>query len=261
MIQIQYNLERDDFKCLICYETVTTPFLQCQYSHHFVCFNCCSKSKRNCPVCITSKLYHNKLMEKSIKDQMVPCPSEECPAMMFNWSIDELLHNCKYKKYKCDYCDDLISMESLDDHLINDCSVEWISSNLIHTNGSIELESYYIQKVDGYQFDLIDIKYSFVVMFFNYTLLFTRQDLTGWIVRVLNNFLKETNSIEITYSLPSLPSTNNNYHTSTVVTIQPEQSLENTVSLPEIPIETMLLEFKICNELNVADRFFAGYDE
>ena len=74
MIQINYNLERNDLNCLICYETVTTPLLQCPYSHHFVCYTCFTKSKRNCPVCITSKLYHNKLLEKSIKDQMVPCP-------------------------------------------------------------------------------------------------------------------------------------------------------------------------------------------
>lgn len=70
MIQITYNLERDSI-CSICYDTVYTPLIQCSNANHFVCIECITKCKRNCPQCGTSKVFHNKLLEKHIKDQMV----------------------------------------------------------------------------------------------------------------------------------------------------------------------------------------------
>ena len=89
MIQVTYNLEREDLICSICYDTVSTPLIQCQNANHFVCFGCIIKCNRNCPQCRTSKVFHNKQLEKHIKDQMVNCSNEACPKLLFDWAVQE----------------------------------------------------------------------------------------------------------------------------------------------------------------------------
>jgi hypothetical protein len=103
-IQVTYNLERDDLICSICYDTVSTS----------VCFSCIMKCKRSCPQCRTSKLFHNKQLEKHIKDQMVNCSYEGCQKMLFKWAVQEHIEMCSYK---CKFCDEFISMQSLNKHI------------------------------------------------------------------------------------------------------------------------------------------------
>src|SRR4051812_34388787 len=110
MIQVSYNLEREDLICSICHDTVYTPLIQCQNANHFVCFGCIAKCKRNCPQCRTSKVFHNKQLEKHIKDQMVNCCNEGCPSVLFDWALQEHLELCPYKQYKCTICDEQVSM-------------------------------------------------------------------------------------------------------------------------------------------------------
>jgi hypothetical protein len=91
MIQISYSLESEDLSCSICYDTVNTPY--------FVCIECIAKCKRTCPICITSKVFHNKLLEKHIKHQMVSCSNQDCPVMVFEWSQQDHLMKCPFKQF------------------------------------------------------------------------------------------------------------------------------------------------------------------
>ncbi len=42
----------------------TSLLIQCSTGNHFVCESCRVQMKRNCPVCRTSKLFHNQFLEK-----------------------------------------------------------------------------------------------------------------------------------------------------------------------------------------------------
>ena len=39
-IQVNYKLDEQQMKCPICYDTITTPLLQCLNAPHFVCLTC-----------------------------------------------------------------------------------------------------------------------------------------------------------------------------------------------------------------------------
>jgi hypothetical protein len=130
MIQITYNLEREDLICSICYDTVYTLLIQCINANHFVCKECITKLKRNCPQFRTSKVFHNKLLEKYINDQMVCCSNEGCPKMLFNWSIQDHLKVCPYQQYKCIFCDEFISMPFLNKHIKSTCTVNWMEQRM-----------------------------------------------------------------------------------------------------------------------------------
>ena len=137
MIQVNYNLERDDLIFSICYDTITTPLIQCQNANHFECFECIIKCKRNCPQCRTSKVFHNKQLEKLVKDQMVKCSNEGCPKMLFDWVIQEHLEVCPYQKYKCTFCDDEVSVQSLNKHFKTTCTVNWMEQTKNDHSGSL----------------------------------------------------------------------------------------------------------------------------
>ena len=255
MIQVTYNLERDDLICSICYDTVSTPLIQCQNANHFVCFGCIMKCKRSCPQCRTSKVFHNKQLEKHIKDQMVNCSYEGCQKMLFQWAVQEHIEMCPYKQYKCKFCDEFISMQSLNKHIKTTCTVNWMEQTKDDHSASLALAPYHTSSARGYYFELKEIKKSFVVLYFQYVLIFLRQD-SKWLVTVLNH-KKETKNIEITYWLPKI---SDKFDVFSTLQIQPTYSLDQVEQLPEIPIEAVDIEFEILTEDNDsdgADNFFA----
>jgi hypothetical protein len=103
---------------------------------------------------------------------------------------------------------------------------------------------------------LKEIKKSFVVLYYQYVLIFLRQD-SKWLVTVLNH-KKETKNIEVTYRLPK---TSDKYEVLSILQIQSAYSLEQVEQLPQIPIEAVDMEFEILTEDNDSDganNFFAS---
>lgn len=203
------------------------------------------KCKRNCPVCRTSKVFHNKQLEKHIKDQMVNCSNEGCPRMLFDWAIQEHLAMCPYNQYKCTFCDEFVSMQSLNKHIKSTCSVNWMEQTSNDHGGSALLAPYHTQSASGYFFDLKEIKQSFVVLYYSYVLIMERQD-SRWLLTVLNH-KKEIDSLQVKYSLPK---TSNMFEIHSSLVINPSYSLHQVEHLPEIPIDAVDMQLQIINKDN-----------
>jgi hypothetical protein len=122
--------------------------------------------------------------------------------------------------------------------------------------GSLALAPYYTQTSRGYSFELTEIKKSFVVLYYQFVLMFERQD-SRWLVTVLNH-KKETNKIIITYWMPKV---SDNFDIYSTIQIKPSYSLDQIEQYPEIPIEAIEMEFETHNRdddcSDMADNFFA----
>ncbi len=71
---------------------------------------CMLKYSRNCPMCKVSRVYHNVLLEKQLKNQMVKCGNEGCKRQLFQWSKDEHQSECPHTKTPCPCCGEEITM-------------------------------------------------------------------------------------------------------------------------------------------------------
>ncbi len=136
-------------------------------------------------------------------------------------------------------------MQSLNQHFKSICTVNWMEQTKTDHYGSLTLAPYYTSSAHGYYFELKEIEKSFVVLYYQYVLIFLRQD-SRWLVTVLNH-KKDTENIEITYRLPK---TSNKFDVLSTLQIQPEYSLDHVEQLPEIPIDAVYMEFEIQREDN-----------
>ena len=77
---------------------------------------------------------------------------------------------------KCTFCDEHVSMQSLNKHIKTTCTVNWMEQTRDDHSGSLALTPYHTQTTRGYSFELRDIKNSFVILYYQYVLMFERQD-------------------------------------------------------------------------------------
>ena len=89
-LTVNYELSQNDLQCCICLQDLTFPLIQCSTGNHFVCDICRKKTTRNCPVCRTSKLYHNEFLERHLQNQVTECKNKLCKLKMFEWTVDTL---------------------------------------------------------------------------------------------------------------------------------------------------------------------------
>jgi hypothetical protein len=99
-------------------------------------------------------------------------------------------------------------------------------------SASLSLASHHNQSSRGYYYDLNEIKKSFIVLYYQYVLLFERYD-SKWLITVLSQ-KKETNYILITYWLPKV---SEKFDIHSTIKIQPFDALEqpDTNKCLEIP--------------------------
>lgn len=105
-VDINFSLSKEDLSCCICYDDVPFPLIRCTNSLHFVCKKCYRKCHKNCPQCRTS---------------VINCDNEGCPLQMFEWSHQQHQSECCYKQFNCMFCNSLLSIPSLKEHL-KECS-------------------------------------------------------------------------------------------------------------------------------------------
>jgi hypothetical protein len=185
---------------------------------------------------------------------MVACSNEGCSKMLFDWAVQEHLAVCPYKRFKCEFCNELLSIKSLNKHLKTNCNIDWVEYSKGEQSSSPAISAYCKKGHMGYYFELEYIKKSFVLMYHEFVVFF-KKGVSNWIVKSLSH--KETKSIEITYWLPK---TSTKYLIHTTIQIQPEHSLDELdEAYTEIPIEAMEMEFEVTNsddDTDMTDRFF-----
>ena len=118
---------------------MSPPLIQCSTGNHFVCESCRNQMKRNCPVCRTSKLFHNQFLEKSLF--FTKC--DYCPRRLFPWSIESHHQQCIYQPSECFSCKKTLNLSELKHHIrSNECDTEWMESCFDETACTFEsLES------------------------------------------------------------------------------------------------------------------------
>ena len=252
-IDVTFRMNSENTTCPICYSTVTTPLLQCHNALHFVCLTCFQKCHRKgyCAQCQTSRLFHNKFLERTIRQQMRECKNEGCTLLLFLWD-NEHENDCRFKLSKCQFCDGMISKASIKQHFKEDCQVAWISES-DPNKGSSSMTEYCRKSSKGFQIEMDSIKKSFVVIRRDQVITFKRNDSDYDIeITQLNN---DSTRTDLTYWLPNESPSFDKY---TTISMKPNDSNEVR---PTIPIESIdLLIYPRTNseerEQDGLDRFF-----
>lgn len=217
-LTVNYELSQNDLQCCICLQDLTFPLIQCSTGNHFVCDICRKKTTRNCPVCRTSKLYHNEFLERHLQNQVTECKNKLCKLKMFEWTVDTHAEICIFQPSVCFFCDNEVEMQNFDNHLKNECVNNWIEKNNRETQGTLELMEFWNQIEDGIQIELNKVTKSFVVILYDIYILFKKEvDFFKIIVidtknaciidvccTVIRNDLFETNNIHFINSVKSL---------------------------------------------------------
>jgi hypothetical protein len=138
-ITVKYNLSKTDLICCVCLECISLPIIQCSSGNHFVCKDCHQKINGKCPVCRTSRLFHNQHLERVVADQMVSCTNIDCKEKVFKWGLEEHVEDCIHSEGECFVCQEPVSMFHLITHLKYECNVDWVERNDGMTSGSVQL--------------------------------------------------------------------------------------------------------------------------
>lgn len=252
-IDVTSRMNSENTTCPICYLTVTTPFLQCHNTLHFVCLTCFKKCRRKgyCAQCQTSRIFHNKFLERSIRHQMRACCHEGCTLLLFPWD-DEHEKECRFKLSKCQFCNGMISKASIKQHFKEDCQVPWINESNPNKGSSFMTE--YCRKTSkGFQIEMDSMKKSFVVIRIDQVIIFTRNESDYDIeITQLNN---DSTRTDLTYWLPNESPSFDKY---TTISMKPNKLNEVR---PTVPIEAidLLIHLRINSEerdQDGLDRFF-----
>jgi hypothetical protein len=239
-ITVSFKLNEDDLKCVICYETDSTPLIHCYNGFHFVCM---MKYSRNCPMCKVSRVYHNVLFEKQLKNQMVKCGNEGCKRQLFQWSKDEHQSECPHTKTPCPCCGEEITMKSMNKHFKTGCKILWADHGGKEGDScSAGLKGHFRISQDGYKFNVQDIRKSFVVIWHKVTTLFERCESEHcWKIRVFSHN-GSTDDVDVNYWFPK---ETDSYDRKIKLSIKPLLTInEKSASFPRIPFEAEEVNFE-----------------
>lgn len=216
-LTVNYELNQNDLQCCICLQDLTYPIFQCTTGNHFVCDICRRKTNRNCPVCRTSRIYHNEFLERHLQSQVTECKNKLCNMKMFEWTVNTHAELCIYQPSQCFFCDKVIEMHELKKHLKDECPIDWIEKNDQETQGTLDLLQHWHQIDDGIQTGLNQIFKSFTVILNDVYVFFKKESEFKIAVIDMNNAstvdicnttfrtgLFETNQIHFINSVKSL---------------------------------------------------------
>ena len=247
-IQVRYEIEKQDLNCVICFNIMTTPLIHCSNSNHFVCLTCLSLSRKVCPVCRSSRLFHDSFLERTLKEQMSKCSNEGCQRVLFDWGIEQHLTDCPYSTTDCKHCSQTISKATSMKHYKKDCSLRWIDINTF--DGETSLIEFCKETENGVVIKVESVDCSFVILAVDVVITFNREE-AGWTIS-FQNLVDTTPTLDITYWMPS---TSKSIESSTTISIKtgPE------VDIPVIPIEAKTIKFEVDSNRKTdkgIDRFF-----
>ena len=252
-ITVCYELQQQDLQCCVCFEDMAPPLIQCSTGNHFVCESCRVQMKRNCPVCRTSKLFHNQFLEKSIT--FTKC--DYCPRRLFSWSIESHQKQCIYQPSECFSCKKTLNLSELKHHIrSNECDTEWMESSFEETACSFESLEYCKRTIDGFQLNLTRIQKNFVLIL-NEMFLFFLRNSQEWRVGLID--LKEHSVIDLHYPLIKTDF----FSQENIISIHSKSTLFEWNQLqeaPMIPLSVKVVEIVIKIEIDDAsvEGFFSN---
>ena len=226
-VQVRYEIEKQDLNCLICFNIITTPLIHCSNSNHFVCLTCLSLSRKICPICRSSRLFHDSFLERTLKEQMTECPNNGCQRFLFEWGQDQHLSECPYSTNDCDHCGQPISKATSIKHYKNDCSLPWIDIN--NFDGASSFIEFCKETENGVVIRAESVQSSFVILAVDVVITFNRKE-EGWTISNLN-LVDTTHTLDITFWMPSK---SKSIESSSTISIKTGSELDD---IPVIPIQ------------------------
>ena len=248
-IQVRYEIEKQDLNCLICLNIMTTPLIHCSNSSHFVCLTCLSLSRKVCPICRSSRLFHDSFLEQTLKGQMSECSNEGCQRLLFKWGIEQHVSECPYSTNECGHCSQPISKATSIKHYKDKCLLRWIDINTFE--GASSLIDFCKETENGVVIRAESVDSSFVILAVDVVITFNREE-AGWTISILN-LVDTTPTLDITYWMPSK---SKSIETSNNISIK---TGTGEVDIPVIPIVATSIRFEVDSNRKTdkgIDRFF-----
>jgi len=253
-IQITYELQKSELECCICYDDISPPIIQCSSGNHFVCHPCKQKINSKCPICRTSKLFHNQLLEKQLTSYFEPCGYSKCNKRVFKWSVEQHSKSCYYQPAKCFHCNCLVELNELKSHLRLECGTEWLEYSEQETSSSLDFLSFWKQTNDGFRINLKDLCRNFVLIIDEMFLFFKQNADENWSIGLID--LKEHSVIDVHFSTIQ----SSNYSSTTVLTLHSKSTLYELnllQQLPSIPLGVESIE--IIPKIEIDDASVEGF--
>ena len=242
-INISFNVNAEDLICSICYSTVTTPLIHCHNSHHFVCLGCLSKSTKKCPICVTTRVFHDVLYFGLV----IKCSHQGCCKFCFAWALEEHQSECFHKPEPCIFCNEMISLHSLRNHIKSACNVFWIDQTRERRTNSEAIDKHVSAISKGIKLDTIDIKRS-IVIFYPKCIIFFIRKVHNWEIQILSEDAEE---VDLAYFTPR---TSRSFVSSTILTIKPSLKLNESEPCPCIPIEVLEVDVELSTSKDEDER-------
>lgn len=184
-----------------CHNTVTT-MSQC---FTFCMFDVLQEINQGyCAQCQTSRIFHNKFLERTIRHQLRVCENEGCTLLLFPWD-EEHERECRFKLSECRFCDDNVSKASIKEHFKKECQVPWVTEG-DPNNGSSSMSEYCRNSRKGFHIEMDAMTKSFVVLRNDQVMIFMRCE-SDYEIEIfqLNQDSVQTDSVQtdIIYWMPN----------------------------------------------------------
>jgi len=206
------------------------------------------RRKGNCPLSHTAKVFHNKFLEKTIKQQMKPCPHEGCQNLIFPWDDGHEI----YKPIPCPFCVEQISKASIKEHL-KEC-VPWIDESNPKEVSYCVTDASELSK-RGLNIELESIKKSFVVIRHNQIIIFKRNEMEYEVSLI--NLSNEFVPLDLTYWLVQDSRAFDKYSTISLRKDTSEEEFKTAIPLTAVDL---LIDKRVSvegrEEGNGTERFF-----
>ena len=218
--------------------------MQCNSALHFVCPECYLKLGRsNCPSCRDNIIFHNKLLERNLKEIIKECPYSECKRQLFEWDLETHSTDCTFGPSKCFFCEAIVNSDEYRDHLVTECDgLEWIARDRVETKGSLGLLSHMRWKSKGFKIeDSQQIQSNFAILW-NNMILMARREECRWIVAVLADTPMQLDTYFKYFSSKV-------YEIQTIVVINSIRTCKELPAVKDLaylPVDSSKFEFVVC---------------
>ena len=241
-ITISCNLTKEDLKCVVCFDGISPPFIQCNAANHFVCNLCYNKLPTdNCPCCRSLKLFNNIQLEQMLSEYLTDCSFSMCSSKVFNWELDEHLRDCRHAPTKCFFCEALVESNQLISHLKENCLDLVVCRDANNTTGSLTLFQHFdvSRKRNAVKIELNKIPTSFAFIIIDLVICFRKDD--NWKLAVVGS-----PKYEIDFYIKGKKS--KSFQDQTILTINAVETLKELPHLDElatISLDQAKIEFVV----------------
>jgi hypothetical protein len=127
MTDITIKLDASVYKCCVCVENIIATINTCMNSHS-ICNKCTVEIKKRgpikCPLCRTTEISRNYMLEKAVSSLMKICDNKECNVKVYESDMKEHLELCEYSTIKCIWCNEDTTTFGLTNHLLISCAYQ-----------------------------------------------------------------------------------------------------------------------------------------